>query len=75
MVWSIPSRPQADPLWHAPRSDRLPEVLLAGSPQVALLLVAETLGPIPAQPAAQAATLMETLAALLRRRLAHARRR
>jgi hypothetical protein len=49
-----------------PVSDRLPEVLLAGSPLVAPLLVAETLGAILALPEAQAATLMETLAALLR---------
>jgi hypothetical protein len=49
-----------------PVSDRLPEVLLAGSPQVAPLLVAETLGPILALPEGQSATLMETLAALLR---------
>lgn len=47
-------------------SDRLPEVLLAGSPQVAPLLLAETLGPILALPEAQSATLLETLAALLR---------
>ncbi len=47
-------------------SERLPEVLLAGSPQVGPLLVAETLGPILAMPEAQSTTLMETLAALLR---------
>ena len=47
-------------------SDRLPEVLLAGSPQVAPLLVAQTLGPILALPEAQATTLMDTLTALLR---------
>jgi hypothetical protein len=49
-----------------PVSDRLPEVLLAGSPQVGPLLVSETLGPILAMPEAQSTTLMETLAALLR---------
>ena len=47
-------------------SDRLPEVLLAGSPQVAPRLLAETLGPILAQPGPQAQTLLDTLAALLR---------
>lgn len=47
-------------------SDRLPEVLLAGSPQVAPLLVAQTLGPLLAQPEAQSRTLVDTLAALLR---------
>lgn len=46
-------------------SDRLPEVLLAGSPQVGPLLVAQTLGPLLALPDAQSSTLMETLAALL----------
>ncbi|WP_101525206.1 PucR family transcriptional regulator [Nocardioides houyundeii] len=47
-------------------SDRLPEVLLAGSPQVAPRLLAETLGPLLAQPRGQAQTLVDTLAALLR---------
>lgn len=47
-------------------SDRLPEVLLAGSPQVAPRLLAETLGPVLAQPPAQAEALLETLEALLR---------
>ncbi|WP_110182919.1 PucR family transcriptional regulator [Nocardioides solisilvae] len=47
-------------------SDRLPEVLLAGSPQVAPRLLAETLGPILAQPRVQAQTLLDTLAALLK---------
>lgn len=47
-------------------TERLPEVLVAGSPQVAPLLLAETLGPLLAQPEGQAAVLMETLAALLR---------
>lgn len=46
-------------------ADRLPEVLLVGSPQVAPRLLAETLGPILAQPRAQAETLLDTLAALL----------
>lgn len=49
-----------------PVSDRLPEVLLAGSPQVTALLLAETLGPILAQSEPQATTLLHTLAALLR---------
>ncbi|WP_121256775.1 PucR family transcriptional regulator [Nocardioides ferulae] len=47
-------------------SERLPEVLLAGSPQVAPLLLAQTLGPVLAQPGPQAHTLLDTLAALLR---------
>jgi hypothetical protein len=47
-------------------SERLPEVLLAGSPQVTPRLLAETLGPLLAQPKAQAQTLLDTLAALLR---------
>jgi hypothetical protein len=47
-------------------TERLPEVLVAGSPQVAPLLLAETLGPLLALPEAQAAVLMDTLAALLR---------
>ncbi|WP_166136825.1 PucR family transcriptional regulator [Nocardioides ochotonae] len=47
-------------------SERLPEVLLAGSPQVAPLLVAETLGPVLALPGGQSRTLLDTLAALLR---------
>ncbi|QBX55582.1 PucR family transcriptional regulator [Nocardioides seonyuensis] len=46
-------------------TDRLPEVLLAGSPQVAPRLLAETLGPILALPRAQAQMLLDTLAALL----------
>lgn len=46
-------------------SGRLPEVLLAGSPQVAPLL-AETLDPILALPEAQSRTLIDTLAAMLR---------
>lgn len=46
--------------------DRLPEVLMVGSPQVAALLVAQTLGPLLAQPDAQRHTLLETLEALLR---------
>ncbi|MBE7323865.1 helix-turn-helix domain-containing protein [Nocardioides sp. Y6] len=47
-------------------SDRLPEVLLAGSPQVAPRLLAETLAPVMAQPKAQAEVLLDTLEALLR---------
>ncbi len=47
-------------------TDRLPEVLLAGSPQIAPLLMAETLGPLLAQPEPQARTLLTTLDALLR---------
>ena len=47
-------------------AERLPEVLLAGSPQVAPLLLAETLGPVLGQPEPQATTLLDTLAAVLR---------
>ncbi len=47
-------------------TERLPEVLLAGSPQVMPLLLAETLGPLLAQPEPQSRTLLDTLAALLR---------
>lgn len=47
-------------------SDRLPEVLLAGSPQVMPLLMAETLGPLLSQPEHHQRTLLLTLAALLR---------
>jgi hypothetical protein len=47
-------------------TDRLPEVLLAGSPQITPLLMQETLGPLLAQPEPLATTLLETLAALLR---------
>ncbi|MCD4536242.1 helix-turn-helix domain-containing protein [Nocardioides sp. cx-169] len=47
-------------------TDRLPEVLLAGSPQVTPLLMRETLGPLLAQPEPLGSTLLETLAALLR---------
>lgn len=46
-------------------SQRLPEVLLAGSPEVAALLVCETVGPILAQPPHVADTLRQTLTALL----------
>jgi len=45
---------------------RLPEVLLQGSPQVAPLLVAQTVGPLLSQPGGQRELLLETLAALLR---------
>lgn len=44
-------------------TDRLPEVLLSGSPEVAALLVAETVAPILALPHAE--VLLDTLAALL----------
>lgn len=47
-------------------SERLPEVLLAGSPQVAPLLLRETLGDLLNQPEAQLTTLVDTLRALLR---------
>jgi PucR C-terminal helix-turn-helix domain/GGDEF-like domain len=46
-------------------ADRLPEVLLAGSPEVLPVLVAETVGPLLAQPPPLAQTLLETLTALL----------
>jgi hypothetical protein len=46
-------------------SQRLPEVLLAESPEVTALLVQETVAPILAQPAHAADVLMQTLAALL----------
>jgi hypothetical protein len=46
-------------------SQRLPEVLLAGSPEVAALLLRETLAPILAQPPHVAETLCQTLSALL----------
>ena len=46
-------------------TDRLPEVLLSGNPEVAALLVEETIGPLLAQPAHQADLLLETLGALL----------
>jgi DNA-binding PucR family transcriptional regulator len=44
---------------------RLPEVLLAGSPEIASLLAAQTIGPLLAQPSHVAGTLVDTLAALL----------
>ncbi len=46
-------------------SQRLPEVLLAGSPEIATLLAQQTVAPILAQPPHLADTLLETLAALL----------
>ena len=46
-------------------NDRLPEVLLAGSQEVASLLVEESIGPLLAQPDHQAEVLIETLQALL----------
>lgn len=48
-----------------PLADRLPEVLLAGSPEVLPVLVAETIGPLLHQPAQQSEMLLDTLAALL----------
>jgi hypothetical protein len=46
--------------------DRLPEVLLAGSPQAAQLVLEETLGPLLALPDGQAQTLLTTLEVLLK---------
>jgi hypothetical protein len=46
-------------------TERLPEVLLAGNPQVAPLLQQHTLGPLLAQPDHLAETLVDTLAALI----------
>ena len=46
-------------------TERLPEVLLAGNPQVAPLLQQQTLGPLLAQPDHLAETLVDTLAALI----------
>jgi PucR C-terminal helix-turn-helix domain/GGDEF-like domain len=48
-----------------PLTDRLPEVLLAGSPEVLAVLVSETVGPLLQQPAPLSQTLLDTLAALL----------
>jgi hypothetical protein len=48
-----------------PLSDRLPEVLLAGSPEVLPVLVAETIGPLLHQPPQLSETLLDTLATLL----------
>ncbi|WP_134764787.1 helix-turn-helix domain-containing protein [Nocardioides sp. 1609] len=47
-------------------TDRLPEVLLVGSPQVGQLLVDQALGGLLAQPESQRDSLLLTLAALLR---------
>ena len=47
-------------------SDRLPEVLLAGSPEILPLLRSQTLGPLLSQPAHHRSTLLRTLAAVLR---------
>ncbi|WP_205473962.1 CdaR family transcriptional regulator [Nocardioides sp. SYSU D00038] len=47
-------------------TERLPEVLIAGSPLVAQLLVTTVLGPLLAMPEAQGRTLVDTLVALLR---------
>ncbi|MGH3355238.1 MAG: PucR family transcriptional regulator [Nocardioidaceae bacterium] len=44
---------------------RLPEVLLADSPEIVPTLVQETLGPVLALPPQQSALLLDTLAALL----------
>jgi DNA-binding PucR family transcriptional regulator len=46
-------------------SQRLPEVLLAESPEVTALLVQETIAPILGQPPHVAEVLLQTLAALL----------
>lgn len=46
-------------------TDRLPEVLLTGSPEVTALLVRETLGPLLSQPAHQSDVLVATLRALV----------
>lgn len=46
-------------------NDRLPEVLLAGSQEVAALLVEESIGPLLAQPDHQSELLVATLHALL----------
>ncbi len=46
-------------------TDRLPEVLLGGSPEVTALLVSQTLGPLLSQPPQQADLLLTTLKALL----------
>jgi len=46
-------------------TDRLPEVLLGGSPEVTSLLLSETLGSVLAQPSHQAELLLQTLEALL----------
>ena len=44
---------------------RLPEVLLGGNPEIASLLIGQTVGPLLAQPPHVADTLVATLAALL----------
>jgi hypothetical protein len=46
-------------------TDRVPEVLLAASPQVTALLVEQTLGPLQSQPPHQAEVLLSTLRALV----------
>jgi len=46
-------------------TDRLPEVLLTGSPEVTALLIRETVGPLLAQPAHQSEVLVATLRALV----------
>jgi hypothetical protein len=45
--------------------DRLPEVLLAGSPEIVPALLRETLGPLLTQPDQQRELLLDTLVALL----------
>lgn len=46
-------------------NDRLPEVLLGGSPEVASLLVDEAIGPLLAQPTQHADVLLTTLMSLI----------
>lgn len=45
--------------------DRLPEVLLAGNPEIAALVVEQSIGPLLAQPRHQADVLLETLTSLI----------
>ena len=46
-------------------TERLPEVLLSGSPEVTSLLLSVTVGPVLALPPQQAEVLLETLGALV----------
>lgn len=46
-------------------TERLPEVLLGGNPEVTSLLIAKTVGPLLAQPPQQTDVLLQTLRALL----------
>ncbi len=55
-----------DEPWAVAVADRLPEVLLVGSPLVTPLLVEQTLGAVLGMPEPQRTVLLETLAALLR---------